>query len=150
MARLSLFLLLLICAFHIVAIADVDPKVTSFVTRYSTESVIAATITVAILMFTLLESFFASVRTALASSLLSRDLDRRVRRLKPGDKLILARFVEQNKMTAPLNPEDPAVAWLESLKLIFRSAEPTSSGAVHYRISLEAMDLFTKNPNLLR
>ena len=53
-------------------------------------------------------------------------------------------------MTAPLNPEDPAVAWLESLKLIFRSAEPTSSSAVHYRISLEAMDLFTKNPNLLR
>jgi len=50
----------------------------------------------------------------------------------------------------PLNPEEPSVAWLEALKLIIRGEKSDNPRTVIYRITLNAMDAFSKNPNLLR
>lgn len=150
MARISLFSLLLIAAFHVIAKARIDPKITEFVDLYSTESLVVATFMIAVLSFSLLESSIVSFKAIIAASLLSHDLDRRVRQLKPSDKLLLSRFVEEGRMNLQLNPEDPSVAWLESLKILMRSGESSAPGTFSYRIAPNAMDMFTKNPNLLR
>lgn len=150
MVRIPLFILILIATLHLIAYAELSKDITAFMAKASTASILLAALMISTLVLVLAESILSLLKTEIDTRLFARDLDRRIRQLKPADKLVLSKFVEHNRMTLPLNPEDPAVAWLEALKLIIRGEKTDTPRAMNYRITLSAMDAFSKNPNLLR
>lgn len=150
MARFSAFLLIFIVLLHLAAGANLSSAITDFLDKYRTELLVSAVLLSSIVVYEFLGSFYSGLRTALLDRIEARRFIQRAKRLSPTDKHVLSLFIDERKLTRELDPSEPSVAWLESLKLIYRGEGAGDGVKVPFRISLYAMDYFSKNPNLLR
>ncbi len=150
MTRFSAFLLIFVVLMHVAALADLNPAVTSFLDQHRTESFVFAVLLSSVLIYGFFDSLQASLRITLQDCVEAKRFVQRAKKLSPTDKHVLALFVEERKLIRELDPTEPSVAWLESLKLLYRGEGAGDGKRVPFRISIYAMDYFSKNPNLLR
>ncbi len=143
---LLIFTLLLMAA----AGAPVDGKLTMFINDYHTASIVLVVLLVSILLLPIFDAIGKQVVIGLGERIETKRFFSRVRHLSPADKHTISLFVDERKLTCALNPSEPSVAWLESTKIILRSGDVVDGKKAIYRITLFAMDYFTKNPNVLR
>ena len=130
--------------------AGVDNNLASFINEYHTTAVVLVVLLASILLLPVFELIGNQFTINIGEHIETKRFISRVRHLSPADKYIISLFVDERKLTRVLDPSEPSVAWLESTKIILRSGEATDGKKVAYRITLFAMDYFSKNPNTLR
>ena len=135
---------------NIVATTSASLAVTEFFQKHRTESLVISVILVSVLVLELLDSIYCGIRSSFMDRVEARRFLHRIKALSPSDKYVLSLFVEERKLTRELDPTEPSVAWLESIKLLYRSEGSADGAKTPFRISIYAMDYLSKNPNLLR
>lgn len=79
-----------------------------------------------------------------------RELAGRRKRRSAMEKYVLSLFVSEDKMERVLDPEEGAVAWLESIKVITAVGRAPDGKMQKYRIAPFAMNVLTENPDLIQ
>ena len=140
-----IFVLLLLVA----RMLDIDGSISSFVERQQTVLIL-----VALIMFTVQLHWAACILGSLVWGYFQnrfsvREFEQSIRTLSPAEKYILSLFVNEKKVERLLDPNDGAVVWLQSIKVITEVGRSPDNAKRKYRIAPLAMRLLTRNPNLL-
>jgi hypothetical protein len=150
MLRFLSFSLIFLISLNVAAVSKINSTVTDFMRQHQTESVVLAVLFFSLLASEALQRIWKQIFLSLQERHNSKQFLSKAKSLSPSDKHILSLFVDERKMTRQLDPNEPSVAWLESIKFLYRSEGSGEGARAPYRISMYAMNHLSKNPNLLR
>ncbi len=150
MTRLAGFLLIFLVLIITTANFEIDGLITSFVSFHHSGFVVLIVFSISVLIYSVFNIFSEQIRKKIEDRVEVRNFLGRIRKLSPTDKHVLSLFIEEKKLTCELDPTEPSVAWLESIKMIHRGEGSSNGRKLPFRISLYAMDYLSRNPNLLR
>lgn len=128
---------------------NIDDALSEFVGQHYTKLLVITLFLAAILLFVGIRRIGSGVGALIVRRLHLRELESRLKRLSAMEKYVLSLFVSENKMERGLDPDEGAVAWLESIKLITAVGTAPDGKRKNYRIAPFAMKVLTENPNLL-
>ncbi len=101
------------------------------------------------LMHDLFIYFIDSLKERFYKKRYLQELEEKLARLSTNEKYILSLFVTEQKVERTLDQNEPAVAWLESLKIIFNTGRSVEGKRFIYKISPLPMRILSQNPNWL-
>ena len=78
-----------------------------------------------------------------------RDVEDRLKKLTIPEKYILSLYINEKMVERPLDPADPAVAWLESIKILANTGKISEGNKKIFKIAPFAMRILNENPNWL-
>lgn len=78
-----------------------------------------------------------------------RDVEDRLKKLTTPEKYILSLYINEKMAERPLDPADPAVAWLESIKILANTGKISEGNKKIFKIAPFAMRVLNENPNWL-
>lgn len=119
-----------------------------YVNRSNDYWVISYVVILSLAIFDKYLTFFSWLVQIVSCTIYSKKLLKVIKNLKPQDKLILSKFVIENKRELFLNSLDENTEWLASNKIIIRTGS-TADKKDGYKLAIWSRDYLTKNPNLL-
>lgn len=78
-----------------------------------------------------------------------RDVEDRLKKLTTPEKYILSLYINEKMSERPLDPADPSVAWLESIKILANTGKISEGNKKIFKIAPFAMRVLNENPNWL-
>lgn len=139
------FLIVLLIAAEL----KVNDGLSGFVSNYKTFIVVLILVATSILLFHGVRMIALGATSLVARRFQIRELEKRLSHLSPMEKFVLAQFVTDDKMQRALNPDEGAVAWLESIKVLTSCGTTADGRRKEYRISPFAMKVLSENRNWL-
>lgn len=144
----AIFFLFFIVLFAAAAM-NIDDALSGFVRQHYTTLLVFTLFLASILLLAGIRWIGSGVGALVVRRFHLKELESRLKRLSAMEKYVLSLFVSENKMERGLDPDEGAVAWLESIKLITAVGMAPDGKRKNYRIAPFAMKVLTENPNLL-
>lgn len=142
----STFILLLFIA----AGLSLNDELSKFISEYSLIFLLILIIFFTFLVHELLVSSILLIKEIFYKKRNLKEFEEKLTKLSANEKHILSLFVTELKMERALDQNEPAVAWLESLKIIFNTGRSVDGKRYIYKISPLPMRILSTNPNWLR
>lgn len=143
-AIFSIFLLLI---FFVSAI-NLDADLSSFVKENFTLLLIIFLLSISFMLYDLLSLIKAKKEKEFSFSNENRELITKLSKLSDEEKNILSLFMNDKVQEKALNPNDKAVAWLETIKFIFNTGKIEGNKKI-FRIEPTLSKHLLQNPNSL-
>jgi len=143
-AIFSIFLLLI---FFVSAI-NLDADLSSFVKENFTLLLIIFLLSISFMLYDLLSLIKAKKEKEFSFSNENKELINKLSKLSYEEKNILSLFMNDKVQEKALNPNDQAVAWLETIKFIFNTGKIEGNKKI-FRIEPTLSKHLLQNPNSL-
>ncbi|NDY90349.1 super-infection exclusion protein B [Ideonella livida] len=146
-ARLGLIFIALIYLVGKAGLEDTLAKVTE---QYAPGLVLLCLLFITVLIHDMVRDVAQHFRDRFMDRLHFKNITRKLKSLGAQEKYLLSLFVDAQRTTQPLDPNDLSVAYLESCRFIFRTQERKDDRFYVYRMSPVAVHILKQNPNWLR
>ncbi len=147
--RLAQFLWLTQTVLWIFSTLRMDGDLAGFVSGNHTVWVVFFGFVLSLSIFQPLVIFIDWVFGLFMEKIYSKKLVKIVRELKPHDKHILSKFVNDERREISLSIEDLRAEWLLANKILVKTGLVENGKKVSYRLAIWARDYITRNPNLI-
>jgi len=129
---------------------ELSDSLHDFMDSYGTYFLIICILFLTLLIHDLLIDITNYLKISLDKKLSIRELEGKLMKLSSYEKYILSLFVTDRRMERTLDPNEPAVAQLESLKTIFKTGKFVDGKKQVYQIDPLSMKILSSNPNWLQ
>lgn len=126
-----------------------DSDLASFVSVNHTAWVVFFGFVLSLSIFQPLVGFTGWLFLTFIEKIYSKKLVKIVRDLKPHDKHILSKFINDEKREIFLSIDDLRAEWLLANKILVRTGLVENGKKVSYRLAVWARDYIIRNPNLI-
>ncbi len=127
-----------------------DNDFSEFVISHSTILLIVCILLASILLHDLFVDITKYLKSHVNKKLFIRELEKKLIKLNSYEKYILSLFVTEKRTERSLDPTEPAVAYLESLKIILKTGKFNDGKRPIYQIDALSMRILSSNPNWLQ
>lgn len=140
----AIFIVLLFIAHYL----NIDVKLSSFIADYFTYFLLVFLLSLAIILYDVAASIQQKNKHQFEFNQENKNLVNKLKKLSYEEKNILALYMTHKVQEKSLDPNDQAVAWLESVKFITNTTKIDGNKRV-FRIDPTLSKHLTQNPNTL-
>ena len=140
----AIFLFLIFIVYFI----QLDEKLSSFVKSYFSYILLTFLLSFSFILYDLINSIKQKSEHKFKYSQENKDLINKLKKLSYEEKNILSLYMNDKTQEKSFNPNDQAIAWLESIKLITNTSKVDGNKKV-FRIDPTVSKHLSQNPNAL-